>query len=101
MRILAALALALAACGSPQPPRAGEVGNVSPPDAAPARAPVSCGADTCGPDEYCEERCTCCGMRVPDPGEASGTATCIPLPDSCRGVSSPECDQRTVAIPCA
>ena len=65
------------------------------------RDEVACGDKSCGPDEYCELRCTCCGMRLPDPGEASGTATCLPLPDSCRTADGPECQQRTVEVPCA
>jgi hypothetical protein len=68
---------------------------------AAAREEVACGETTCSADEYCELRCTCCGVRVPDPGEASGTATCLPLPDSCRTGNGPECQQRTVEIPCA
>jgi hypothetical protein len=65
------------------------------------RDEVTCGDKTCSADEYCELRCTCCGVRVPEPGEASGTATCLPLPDSCKTGDGPECQQRTVEIPCA
>jgi hypothetical protein len=99
--LAAAVWLSLAACGPKHAVLSNE-GGVSVPDAGSPRAPVTCGAATCGVDEYCEERCTCCGMRVPDPSEASGTAVCKPLPDSCKnGGDGPECQQRTVAIPCA
>ena len=100
MRLLFVAFVALMACGSPQPPAVSNHSD-APPDAAPSRAPVTCGATTCGPDEYCENRCTCCGMRPAEPTESSGTSTCVPLPASCHGISSPECDQRTVDIPCA
>ena len=104
MRMWAAAWLfTLSACGpARQPPVLEGSGGASvPDDAAPTRAPVPCGAQTCGPDEYCESRCTCCGMRVPDPSEASGVQRCLPLPDSCKTGNGPECQQREVDVPCA
>jgi hypothetical protein len=89
----------LGACGTRQPV-VNTVGS-TPPDAASLRAPVTCGAGTCGPDEYCENKCTCCGMRIADPSQARGTQTCKPLPAVCHGANPPECQQRTVDVPCA
>lgn len=103
MRVAIAIVI-LVGCGTRQPVRdraADRTGGGAAVDAAPARAPVPCGATTCGPDEYCESRCTCCGMRVADPSQASGTQTCKPLPASCHGADGPECRQRTVDVPCA
>lgn len=88
-----------AACGAPQAPAADPP---PPPDAAPApRTDVACGPHTCGPDEYCEIRCTCCGAYIPDPAQASAEYLCQPLPDVCRTADPPECRQRTVHTPCA
>jgi hypothetical protein len=33
--------------------------------------------------------------------EAKGASTCKPLPASCHGANGPECQQRTVDVPCA
>jgi hypothetical protein len=93
-----AMVLVVAACGPRPMPQAAEQEEES---VAPPRGDVSCGSATCGPDEYCEERCTCCGAYIPDPSQASGTSTCLPLPDSCKTGNGPECQQRTVSIPCA
>ena len=100
MRGWIAIVVLVAACGGQQPVKPSNV-STAPPDAAPVRAPVQCGASSCGPDEYCEQKCTCCGMRIADPSQASGTSTCKPLPASCQHANGPECQQRTVAIPCA
>jgi hypothetical protein len=108
-RVAIAILVLVAACGTRPPVREGGAERTgsgasegAPADAAsPARAPVPCGARTCGPDEYCESKCTCCGIRIPDPSQASGTLTCKPLPPSCHGANGPECQQRKVEMPCA
>ncbi len=100
MRVTCAVLLALAACGGPQPPPEPIESTAPPVDAAPARGEIPCGDHTCGPDEYCENRCLCCGAYLPDPAQASGSSTCLPLPASCATADGPEC-QRTVDIPCA
>jgi len=93
-----ALALTLLlACGPRNPPPPAQ--QVTPPPAL--RGSVKCGAATCSPDEYCENKCLCCGAYVPDPSQAKGASTCKPLPASCHGANGPECRQRTVDIPCA
>lgn len=67
-----------------------------------SRPPVSCGSLTCSADEYCEIKCTCCGVRIPDPAEASGSYSCLPLPPECATTSEGVCGgQRTQEIPCA
>lgn len=67
-----------------------------------SRAPVPCGNLTCGADEYCEVKCTCCGTRIPDPSEASGSYSCLPLPPECATTSEGLCGgNRTKQIPCA
>jgi hypothetical protein len=101
MRI--AMLLALFGCGGSQSAGTSPPGSPpgSPPAATTTRQPVTCGAATCGVDEYCEQKCTCCGAYIPDPSQASGTSTCLPLPPACHGSDAPECMQREVAIPCA
>lgn len=76
--------------------------------------PVSCGGSTCGINEYCLHKCTCCGIPFPDGGGPPQTATdeCKPLPTTCANdfCSCPEvknsggfCDapKRTLSVPCA
>jgi hypothetical protein len=67
--------------------------------------PVTCGDATCGPDQYCEVRCTCCGARDPGTGGGSFEQSCEPIPAGCAtGEPVPNdavCRQRTVHIPCA
>lgn len=66
------------------------------------REPVPCGNLTCGADEYCEIKCTCCGTRVPDPSEASASYSCLPLPPECATTSDGLCGgNRTQEVPCA
>jgi hypothetical protein len=90
------------ACGSPSPPETPRNVGTGADAAVPASRPdVGCGQLTCGPDEYCEVLCTCCGMRLPEPGEATASFSCKPLPDSCKTGDGPECQQRTVNEPCA
>lgn len=91
----ALLVFVLAACVSPA---------ARPPERRAAPQTVKCGAQTCAADEYCEIRCTCCGMRLPDPSEASATYACKKLPASCAagsGSSSPDECARVVQVPCA
>jgi len=100
------IAVLLLGCSpSPAPPPI-----VAPPPAPPPRpafAPVTCGAKTCGANEYCEIRCTCCGAMI-DPSRASAEYTCQPLPASCTkhfcgcGVGG-LCNEkaRSVSLPCA
>jgi hypothetical protein len=54
------------------------------------------GSLTCGPDEYCDVQCTCCGMMIPDAAAANAAYACKP----CTG---DVCDspKRTVEHPCA
>jgi len=42
---------------------------------------IECGADTCGPTQYCAEVCTCCG--IPDAGPPTGYEECRPMPRAC------------------
>jgi len=96
-----ALVLLVFGCGGPQAPASGGgSGTGSGSAATTTRQPVTCGAATCGIDEYCEQKCTCCGAYIPDV-QPSGTETCLPLPPACSGSDAPECMQRVVAIPCA
>lgn len=65
------------------------------------REPVQCGSATCGPDEYCDVQCTCCGIRPPVGVEASGTSRCLPLPAACASDPAADCGPRVVQHPCA
>jgi hypothetical protein len=72
------------------------------PDESSARAPVPCGNLTCGADEYCEIKCTCCGTRIADPSESSASYSCLPLPGECAANSDGLCGgNRTQQVPCA
>jgi len=98
----AVLFVAVAACGRPNTPPAEHADHQAAPDAGTAARPeVPCGDHTCGPDEYCEQRCLCCGAYIADPSRARSEESCKPLPDSCKTGNGPECQQRTVAMPCA
>jgi hypothetical protein len=115
--LLALLCGVTAGCGGAKVEPAGPVGpgdhDVAQDDAVdregdsatPPRAPVVCGNATCGPDQYCEVRCTCCGARVAGPGEGSAELSCQPIPAGCAtgGPVSNDavCTERTVHIPCA
>jgi hypothetical protein len=104
MRAALVLLVVLAwACGnpSPAPEKPRNVGTDVDAGVPATRPDVSCGTLTCGPDEYCEVRCTCCGMREPMPGEGGAEYFCNPLPDTCKTGNGPECQQRTVNSPCA
>ena len=98
-------ALALSGCGGDGP--AGAADAAPTPD---ARAPLSCGGDTCGDQQYCEVKCTCCG--VPSDQAPSADYTCRQIPAGCSAddlCACPElsgqgaCDPaaRAIDIPCA
>jgi hypothetical protein len=73
-----------------------------PPAPPPSRAPVACGTAMCGPDQYCEVRCTCCGSRVPIHPIHRRTHLLSPLEARCSdpsAASDPGCTERTVHIP--
>ncbi|MFO0560829.1 MAG: hypothetical protein U0269_22620 [Polyangiales bacterium] len=119
-------ALFTVACASPSPsPDASRDDVASMPDASSADAvvsdvvasdvgTVSCGSTSCGANEYCEDRCTCCGIAPPpDSGlQPSSQRTCRPIPAGCsaadlcscsdlRGAGICDSPRRTVMIPCA
>lgn len=70
--------------------------------ASSGRGPVPCGKSTCGPDEYCVIKCTCCGARIANPAQASASYSCLPLPAECASTLDGVCGgNRTQEIPCA
>src|SRR5690242_19901470 len=61
------------------------------PPPAPAASSIACGGSTCGPNEYCESKCTCCGAYPAPPGKASGTVQCKPIAPPCTGIDFCNC----------
>jgi hypothetical protein len=86
----------------PQRPSPAHEAPAEPADKSNGRAPVACGKLTCGADQYCEIKCTCCGMRIADPSEASASYACLPLPPECASTSDGPCGgKRITEVPCA
>lgn len=103
---LLAGALWLPACGGDAPPASADA--AAAPDAQ--ATPLSCGSATCGARQYCEVRCTCCGVPTDQPPSAD--YTCRPIPAGCSAddlcgcpalTGQGACDPsaRAIDIPCA
>lgn len=44
---------------------------------------VTCGAETCGADQYCLVNCLCCGIDTGNPADHRTEYSCVDVPEGC------------------